>query len=89
VELRYDTHDNVIVVPYNAVINQDDRKALYVIEEGKAQRREVKLGYRQDDKVEITEGISPGEQVVVRGQHNLKDQSLVEVIAPLDLAKAN
>jgi len=77
------------VVPYNAVINQDDRKALYVIEEGKAQRREVKLGYRQDDKVEITEGISPGEQVVVRGQHNLKDQSLVEVIAPLDLAKAN
>ncbi|MFQ6371432.1 efflux RND transporter periplasmic adaptor subunit [Shewanella sp. YIC-542] len=88
VQLKYDTHSNVLVVPYNAVVNQDDRQALYIIKEGKAQYRDVTLGYRQNDQVEVISGINPGEQVVIRGQHNLKDQSLVDVLSPLTLTAA-
>lgn len=88
VELKYDTHENVITVPYNALINQDNRQALYVIDGTNANRREVEIGYREGDAVEIVSGIKPGEQVVTRGHQNLKDQSLVEVITPLDLASA-
>jgi membrane fusion protein, multidrug efflux system len=88
VELKYDTHENVITVPYNAVLNQDDKLALYVIEGDNASRREVTLGYREGDTVEILSGIDAGEQVVIRGHQNLKDQSLVEVISPLSLASA-
>ena len=88
VELKYDTHENVITIPYNALINQDDKLALYVIDGTNASRREVKLGYREGDTVEIVSGINPGEQVVIRGHQNLKDQSLVEVITPLSLASA-
>ncbi|MEI6859440.1 MAG: efflux RND transporter periplasmic adaptor subunit [Shewanella sp.] len=86
VELRYDTHINVITVPYNAVINQDNQFALYVIDGTNASRREVFLGYREADTVEIIAGIKAGELIVIRGQQNLKDQSLVEVISSLDLA---
>jgi membrane fusion protein (multidrug efflux system) len=86
VELKYDTHNNVVTVPYNAVINQDNALALYVIKDEKALRREVSLGYRENDLVEIVEGVEPGERVVIRGQQNLKDQSLVEVITPLNFA---
>ncbi|MBL4816538.1 MAG: efflux RND transporter periplasmic adaptor subunit, partial [Shewanella sp.] len=85
-ELRYDTHNNVITVPYNAVVNQDNQFALYVIDGTNVNRREVSLGYREADTVEIISGIEPGEQIVIRGQQNLKDQSLVEVISSLDLA---
>ncbi|MCE9687783.1 efflux RND transporter periplasmic adaptor subunit [Shewanella sp. AS16] len=88
VELRYDTHKNVITVPYNALINQDNKLALYVINGTNASRREVQLGYREGDTVEIVSGVEPGEQIVIRGHQNLKDQSLVEVITPLDLASA-
>lgn len=88
VELKYDTHENVITVPYSALINQDNKQALYVIEGTNANRREVTIGYREGDAVEIVSGIKPGEQVVTRGHQNLKDQSLVEVITPLDLASA-
>jgi membrane fusion protein (multidrug efflux system) len=73
-------------VPYNAVINQDNALALYVIKDEKALRREVSLGYRENDLVEIVDGVEPGERVVIRGQQNLKDQSLVEVITPLNFA---
>nr|WP_227006748.1 efflux RND transporter periplasmic adaptor subunit [Shewanella donghaensis] len=87
VELKYDTHNDVITVPFNAIINQDDTQALYVIEDNTATRREVSLGYREKNKVEIISGVKPGEQIVIRGQQNLKDQSLVEVISPLSYAK--
>lgn len=86
VELKYDTHTNVITVPYNAVINQDNQFALYVIEGENAKRREVSLGYRESDTVEVVSGIESGEQIVIRGHQNLKDLSLVEVITPLDVA---
>ncbi len=86
VELKYDTHTNVITVPYNAVINQDNQFALYVIEGENAKRREVNLGYREADTVEIVSGLESGEQIVIRGHQNLKDLSLVEVITPLDVA---
>ncbi|GAA0783094.1 MULTISPECIES: efflux RND transporter periplasmic adaptor subunit [Pseudomonadati] len=86
VEIKYDTHDDVITVPYNALINQDDTQALYVIKDTIAERRVVNLGYRQDNTVEIISGVALGEQIVIRGQQNLKDQSLVEVINPLNVA---
>ncbi|MGL5359971.1 MAG: efflux RND transporter periplasmic adaptor subunit [Shewanella sp.] len=86
VELKYDTHENVITVPYSALINQDNQQALYVIDGTKAQRRVVDIGYRQGDTVEIRSGVKPGERIVTRGQQNLKDQALVEVITPLNFA---
>ncbi|MBW8183700.1 efflux RND transporter periplasmic adaptor subunit [Shewanella nanhaiensis] len=89
VELRYDTHNNVITVPYNAVVNQDNEFALYVIDGTNANRRSVSLGYREADTVEVVSGIEPGEQIVIRGHQNLKDQSLVEVISSLDLASTS
>lgn len=86
VELKYDTHQNVLTVPYNALINQDNTQALYVIKDTTAERREVSLGYRENNTVEILSGVSAGEQIVIRGQQNLKDQSLVEIITPLNFA---
>lgn len=72
VELKYDTHENVITVPYSALINQDNKQALYVIEGTNANRREVTIGYREGDAVEIVSGIKPGEQVVTRGHPDRK-----------------
>ncbi|MCH1920967.1 efflux RND transporter periplasmic adaptor subunit [Shewanella sp. A3A] len=88
VQLKYDTHTDVAVVPFNAIVNQDDVQTLYVVEEGKALRKEVALGYRENNRVEVISGIKVGEQIVVRGQHNLKDQSVVEVLSPLNLTAA-
>lgn len=88
VQLKYDTHTDVAVVPFNAVVAQDSVQTLYVIDQGKALRKEVSLGYRDDNRVEVISGIEVGEQIVVRGQHNLKDQSVVEVLNPLNLAAA-
>ncbi|MCL1077585.1 efflux RND transporter periplasmic adaptor subunit [Parashewanella spongiae] len=85
-ELQYDTHQQVTVVPYNALVNQDNNYAIYVIDNGKANQKDVTIGYQQDGLVEILSGVNLGEQIVIRGQHNLKDQSDVEVINSAEVA---
>ena len=85
-ELQYDTHDNVTVVPYSALVNQDNNYAIYTINSGKAHLKDVQIGYQQNGLVEIVKGVNQGDEIVIRGQHNLKDQSDVEVINPTEIA---
>ncbi|MBY5993883.1 efflux RND transporter periplasmic adaptor subunit [Ferrimonas balearica] len=84
--LRFDTHDNTLVVPRMALLRQDQGHAVFVVAEGQAQSRTVTLGYEDGESVEILTGLAVGEQVVVRGQHQLKDEAQVEVIDTLQLA---
>ena len=52
---------------------------VYVVEDGRAALKNVKTGTGQGNYVEITDGLTEGEQVVVKGQNRLKDGALVVV----------
>ena len=71
-----------IVVPSNTVMVQEGTNDRYVFIDvnGVASRREVKLGKRFDDQVEIAEGqIKEGDKLVVEGQARLIDGRKIEV----------
>ncbi|MBW2000584.1 MAG: efflux RND transporter periplasmic adaptor subunit, partial [Deltaproteobacteria bacterium] len=51
----------------------------YVVEDGKAVMKNIKIGMIQGTYVEVTEGLKEGEQVVVKGQNRLKDGTRVRV----------
>ncbi len=67
------------------------KKGSEVVEEEKpvsdivtfVERREVTLGIRIDDKVEIVSGLNPDELVVIRGQTLLEDNTKVNLISTL------
>jgi membrane fusion protein (multidrug efflux system) len=81
VQVLYDTHANVTVIPRNAVISEDDRNHVFVVsEDGTATRRAIQLGYEKDGLVEITAGIEAGEQVITAGKGSLNNGTVVEVI---------
>ncbi len=67
--------EEVLVVPRSALIRQMGSNAYYcfIVENGRASRREVKLGDFFDELVEIKEGLQDGDQIVVKGQYRLKD----------------
>ncbi len=52
---------------------------VFVVEEGKARMRNVRLGTEQETLVEVQEGLRPGDRVIVRGQNRVVDGSPVEV----------
>ena len=57
---------NVLAVPESAVLDNGVRQVVLVVHgEGRFEPRTVKLGARADDYVEVIEGVSDGEPVVV------------------------
>jgi Cu(I)/Ag(I) efflux system membrane fusion protein len=56
----------VLSIPESAVMDTGRRQAVFVDKgEGRFEPREVKLGYRGDGYVEVREGVSEGEPVVI------------------------
>jgi len=70
-------HDaSVLAVPDSAVIDSGIRQVVLVqLTEGLYEPREVKLGMRSDGYVEVAEGLSEGENVVVRANFLIDAES--------------
>lgn len=68
------------IVPRNAFVGSVSSNEIFVIENGAAKLKKVTAGRILGDKVEILDGLSNGETVIVTGQINLQDGSKVEVI---------
>ena len=56
-----------VVIPEDAVVPAEGANSVWVVADGKAQRRQVGLGVRTPGFVEVTSGVTVGEQVVVGG----------------------
>ena len=56
------------------------RKAFIIDKENVARERQVKLQTRTGSMFEVAEGLQEGDQVVVRGQHTLKDGQKVVIV---------
>ncbi len=66
VELAVAASSKVVTIPLSAVIDSGTRRIVLVqAREGRFEPREVKLGARSDNYVEVLEGVKDGEQVVV------------------------
>ncbi len=76
----YDQRDDVVLVPAAAVLSEDGRSSVFVVSDGRAERRAVVPGYRDNGHYEIIEGLQAGEQIVVTGQASLRSGAEVLVI---------
>ena len=89
----FSVNDAALVVPEEAIVPQGNRQLVYKLVPPEAgaslppeakfvsMRQEVKLGVRRQGKVEIVEGLSVGDTVVVAGQQRLqKDGSPVRIV---------
>ena len=70
----------VIRVPLDGVFERFGSQHVYVIEDGIAQRRTVVLGLVGAGFAQITEGIEPGDIVVIKGVNRVVDGSKVQVV---------
>jgi len=79
-----------LVVPEEALVPEQARQFVYVVDAGKVAKREVTLGRREPGYVEITEGLAAGDVVVVEGTLKLRDGAAVrDVGSPAAAAAQN
>ena len=80
VRIVYDTHTGTLLVPKEAVIEEDSKVSLYVVQDSQAFRKIIDRGYVDDRYVEILNGLDEGAQIITAGQGSLRDSARVEVI---------
>lgn len=79
--LHLQTLNDTVVIPTDAVQYGSKGTFVYVIEEGKAQMRPIKLGALDGDRIAVLEGLKEGDDVVLEGIDRLwpgKDVKVIE-----------
>ncbi|MBW8850059.1 MAG: efflux RND transporter periplasmic adaptor subunit [Xanthomonadales bacterium] len=79
-KIDYDQRADALTVPRNALLEDDDDPAVFVVRGDKAARVPVKLGYYDGPWVEVRDGLKPGDRVVTAGKVALREGSKVQVI---------
>jgi len=67
-------------VPLYTVITRNDEQFVYVEEGGVAKRKPVELGILEDWKVQVKNGLKPGDRVIVEGHRNVEEGQRVNII---------
>ncbi len=86
VEVMVGTHRQAVQIPIDAVSRLEDTQYVFVVRDGKAQRVNVEIGVRNDNRVEITKGLTGDETVIVSGKDLVHDGTPVQA-QPLEPVK--
>lgn len=79
-EVLLGSKENVLAVPVEAVVTQNNRSGVFVAEGKTARFRPVETGLMAEGKVEIASGLKQGEPVIVIGQNRLRDGQPIELM---------
>ncbi|PTX21411.1 RND family efflux transporter MFP subunit [Pontibacter mucosus] len=71
---------DALLLPRETIVGSIQNPNVYVVKDGKATMRKVKVGVVTQDQVEILDGVQPGEQIVRSGQINLREGINVSVL---------
>ena len=78
-EIVTESHEDAVVIPRRFVLTRQNRKVVFVEEEGRAQMRDVELGLEATEQVEILEGLEPGERLITSNYETLRPRTRVRV----------
>lgn len=71
--------EDALAVPSTAIVTSGEETSVWVNVEGKAKKRPVQTGFRNEFWVQITEGLSAGDQVVVTGRQGVEPGKALEI----------
>ncbi len=71
------SHENALVVPQKAIL---ENTYVFIVEDGKAVKKNVALGLQNTTMVEVLDGLAEGALVVVQGNFGLEEGAAVQVL---------
>ncbi len=78
--VQIEARENVVIVPDKAILTTPGgASVLFVVEDETAVRRTITTGMEEGTRIEVIEGATPGELVVVGGHERLRDGATVRV----------
>jgi membrane fusion protein (multidrug efflux system) len=71
---------DAVLVPEAAIVQRGDNAFVYLPRDNTAKQAKVRLGKRIPGSIEIVEGISAGDEVIIAGNTRLTDGAAIEVV---------
>lgn len=79
INLSLENRENAILIPTTAIMPKADGHTVFIIKDGTAHLKDVQLGARTSNRVEILKGIEKGDTVAIAGVPQLKDRAKVSI----------
>lgn len=76
--LIVDKHPKSILLPAEAILFQESGSSVFTVEEGKAKRVSITTGYDDGNFLEVIQGLTGNESVILSGQDLVTDGTMVE-----------
>jgi membrane fusion protein (multidrug efflux system) len=70
---------DALAAPLFALLDKGGERVLFVEEDGRAKSRVVQLGIIDGDRIQVVEGLQPGDHLIVTGQTEVEDGMKVVV----------
>ena len=71
--------ENVLKVPASAVFRRAQRWSIFVVEKSRARQRDVTIGHRGGNDVELLEGIKEGSVVILHPSNQIRENARVQI----------
>ncbi len=80
---QLDERNDAVLVAARAVLGTSGARSVFVVKDGKAERRAVRVGPEANGRVEVLDGVQVGDSVIVTGAVELREGAEVRVVQPL------
>ena len=81
-------NEAALVVDMNEIIESGDKSYVFLADSGTSRRQEIRTGCQEGLKLEVLEGLHPGDKLITEGVNQVTDGGKIRIIADdNDLAK--
>lgn len=79
VKILLERKENVLLVPFESLKNEQEKEYLFIMKEGVAKRIDVKTGLKNEFLVEVISGLNEGDTVITVGSDMVKNGQKIKV----------
>lgn len=81
-DIQTQKFDNVLKVPVESVLKQDNKNYVFIVQGNHVKRKEVTTGASNADTIVIEKGLKEGDSVAQQGAGRLKDNDQIKIKKP-------
>jgi membrane fusion protein, multidrug efflux system len=71
---------DTITIPFYSVVTRNDEQFVFIEKDGIAQKKEIELGIMENWMVQITNGLTVGDRLVIEGHRDIENGQRVNVV---------
>ena len=80
IKLVLQEKQNAFLIPEEALLSINKKHYVYVVNKDNAKIKEVSIGIRMNELIEIENGLDVNDKVIVLGHEKLKDGSKIKIL---------